>query len=459
MNSQFEHDLFVSHSSADTPWVEALVKRLRLEIVGGHPLRVFYSGWDLDPGQNFVLGLQKGLQSSQFVAVVLSPDSIQSGWVDREWTTTVLSDPSGRAGRLIPLFLKDCDIPLLLRALQYIDFRQSSKFESSYQRLLRRIQGTTQAKDNPPAARFTRPALPLSVTVLRESTEPDNTTENLELNLFPLREYPQSWFRATAKGKSLRDIAAVLPKGTNHPFLLREGEVISFQDLSERTHPLTSMVLVHTAREESARQILVEEKARAWFIELLNRCITGFLANKGVRFDADHDRYYFLPPPEGEIREQEWSSPYRKSKRKVAEAIKSEGGALLRWEHRAAYIRFIDMDGMIYLNIDPTWYFTKDGREQFDHAMATALTVKRMYRESNGMVRNDVLFWVSFLSQEGHSIKLGTGSQPVIISKSPMTFSLPVGLDWDQPASQPRGGKTDDVREEIAEYQEGEEGL
>jgi len=426
-----EADVFLAHNKADRSWVEQLATRLEAEPYDGRRLRAFYSEWDIEPGQNFVLALTQALERARYVGVVLTPESVNSDWVSREWSSAMLGDVSGRAGRIIPIWLRNCNIPLFLRVLNAIDFRNPLDFERAYSELARRLKGERKTRGRPGAAssQGNSPQMQLAGALL-EAVLPDATQEQLESNLFPLLEMPHSWFRAPT---SARTVAEVLKNVHGRPpaFLPKSGELMSFADL--RHGPLASVVRCDLVREEDVRDILADPMRKPWLVDLMNKCVQVTLARKGVAFDADHHRFFFMPPRQGEgtERSEKWKSPKRWAERMVARA-RTSNSTILRWEHQAAYVRFIEVGGRFYLCIEPSWTFTKDGREALASERVTSLATRQMSRESNAEVLNDTRFWAAFLAENKNELRLDTGARPLRVDRAPLVTELPVGLQRDQ---------------------------
>jgi hypothetical protein len=88
-------------------------------------LRVFFDRWHVTPGSNLPFRLTEAIDQSRRIAFVLSPASVSSDWVGMEVDTAIARrDPSGRRGVLVPILRADCDIPIELSHLSYIDFRR-----------------------------------------------------------------------------------------------------------------------------------------------------------------------------------------------------------------------------------------------------------------------------------------------------------------------------------------------
>lgn len=74
--------------------------------------------------------IQAALNASRYCIVVLSPDSIKSLWVRKEYTYGI------KLGlKLIPILYKDCDIPLAFSDLHHLDFC-GNKYKRGFQELL-----------------------------------------------------------------------------------------------------------------------------------------------------------------------------------------------------------------------------------------------------------------------------------------------------------------------------------
>lgn len=67
---------------------------------------------------------------------VMAPNWTVSEFSQFESLVTQTIDPIGRKGRLLPLMLKDCDLPARLQLLTYADFRDKSNWESELKRVV-----------------------------------------------------------------------------------------------------------------------------------------------------------------------------------------------------------------------------------------------------------------------------------------------------------------------------------
>jgi hypothetical protein len=123
-------DVFLSYKSDDHPWVVRLKDALQLRGV-----RVWLDKDEIRPGDRFVWALERGLDTSRAVALVVTPESLTSGWIADEYSRAVALANEGRL-HLIPVVLRDAKLPGFLSTRQHIDFRNSSAFDQAVDRLV-----------------------------------------------------------------------------------------------------------------------------------------------------------------------------------------------------------------------------------------------------------------------------------------------------------------------------------
>jgi hypothetical protein len=59
--------------------------------------------------------ISDGLEEADFVIVILSENAVSSKWVEREWQTKYWNEIQHNRIHVLPLLLKDCKIPELLK--------------------------------------------------------------------------------------------------------------------------------------------------------------------------------------------------------------------------------------------------------------------------------------------------------------------------------------------------------
>jgi hypothetical protein len=100
-------------------------------------LRVWIDQWHIRPGESFAEAIDVAMRDSKFLLMVMSPDYFKSAWTQQEWQYALGSELEAKRIRLIPVLYRDCDIPPLLRAKQWVDFRNPDSYTIARDRLVR----------------------------------------------------------------------------------------------------------------------------------------------------------------------------------------------------------------------------------------------------------------------------------------------------------------------------------
>lgn len=128
-------DIFLSHNGADKAWTEKLAFDIENN-TNGKPLTVFFDKWDIKPGAAIPQELEKGLTSSRFIGLVMTPDAFNSDWVTLEHSTAIMKDPAAKNNTIIPILRKHCEMPSIFKRLNFIDFSDDKKYEENLETLL-----------------------------------------------------------------------------------------------------------------------------------------------------------------------------------------------------------------------------------------------------------------------------------------------------------------------------------
>lgn len=108
--------VFISHSSRDKDAVRRLAT-----CVEDAGFSVWLDEWSIRVGECIPTRISDGLEECRFLIIVLSPHSVSSGWVDREWKAVYWAEAEGKKLRILPVLVENCSIPLLLRTRKYAD--------------------------------------------------------------------------------------------------------------------------------------------------------------------------------------------------------------------------------------------------------------------------------------------------------------------------------------------------
>lgn len=122
--------VFLSHSSQDKAFARRLSEDLKR-----HGATVWLDEAALQPAVRWKQQLDNAISDNDFVIVVLTPDSVDSKWVQYEINQALAHGEREGRSKLIPLLKKECDVPRALRHLHLVDF----SVRGSYRRSLRRL--------------------------------------------------------------------------------------------------------------------------------------------------------------------------------------------------------------------------------------------------------------------------------------------------------------------------------
>ena len=149
--------VFISYSRKDITFIDRLAADLK-----NAGIDVWYDVSGIAGGARWRTEIENALRNCQYVIVVLSPDSILSEWVEREFLFS-----SNLKRKIIPLMYRACELPLNYVDLNYIDV-QGENYSRNFDELLKalRVSSTTppQSVSNTgkPAFRWTTPFLALA---------------------------------------------------------------------------------------------------------------------------------------------------------------------------------------------------------------------------------------------------------------------------------------------------------
>jgi hypothetical protein len=104
--------IFISYSRKDIGFARKLAGDLE---------KAGYDVWwdltDLRGGDDWLRVIPSAIESSDYIIVVLSPNSVISDWVKKEYTQALSS-----AKKIIPLMLARSNVPFALNTINYVDF-------------------------------------------------------------------------------------------------------------------------------------------------------------------------------------------------------------------------------------------------------------------------------------------------------------------------------------------------
>lgn len=112
--------VFLCHSSKDKDFVERLAFDLEKVNVG-----VWFDKWEIRVGDSLIEKISKGIELNDYLAIIISTNSIESEWVKREVNAALMRELEEKKVVVLPILIEDCKIPVLLKEKKYADFRKS----------------------------------------------------------------------------------------------------------------------------------------------------------------------------------------------------------------------------------------------------------------------------------------------------------------------------------------------
>jgi hypothetical protein len=135
-------DVFVSHSSVDKPWVLRLVEDLER-----YGVSVWLDEKQIRPGTGIVGAVEQGIEASNAMIVVVSPEAMASGWVTAESELAIMLAMQ-RKGPTFPVMaavLREAELPGFLKTRRWVDFRDPAEYAAGVVKLVWGITGKQPA--------------------------------------------------------------------------------------------------------------------------------------------------------------------------------------------------------------------------------------------------------------------------------------------------------------------------
>ena len=452
-------DLFLSHRSSDKGVARQIVADIEAEAYGNRTLITWFDEAEIRPGQSIPGQIERGLEISRFVGLVMTPSYFESssGWTDAEWHAALHSDPDNRSGRIIPLLVTDCPyIPYLLRHLDAIDLRGDHYGEG-----IRRLIAVLRNEPLPrpvahrgqlitPRGRIDRSTLVAERAI--PDADPDVISERLYCNLLPIERLPAcvyaapialALYRTRADGTLalptkdvLRNQIRAAQKDQERPYMpafrVFEDRIITFHDPEGGESPLSAIIEPGGEVDTySCEELLQDEESRNVVISLLNMALSRHMNRAGLVIDEVKRGRYFFPPKNGGESTIMWRPRSARATRTVAKPMVANGRTQF-WRHLGAYMKIMYLASRLYLFIKPTWVLTSDGVQVLTGPDVGKRVIKWTGAERNLQVLFHVRFWTTILKVGPGPLSIRAGDQRVEIASVPAMIQLPYGIAFDQ---------------------------
>lgn len=427
----YQYDIFLCHNRADKSWVHQLAQMIETEEYDGRTLKAFFDEWDIKPGENVVLRLNDALPKSRYIGVVLSQQMLDAEWPAMEWTTGVYLDPSGRRGLVIPIWRGGCEIPPTLKIRNVLYCRNEAETARSYAKLIALLKNEPMPRGGPVTRSPELQGIPAGEQTSFEYAEA--VEEQLASNLFPVIKLPNSIWSAptTAEEYSqVYDHFKTRITGTFPTFLLRNKRLFAFSDLGNKDSPFRDLLSADVIEQSKPVDWANNDEKAHWLIEMLNRSLKNYCRTLYLRYDKEHKRFFFMPY-NGADRKVQWHTGERRATRTVAKKYRKGMTDETFWAHQSVKLRFLYLGKELFLEVNPGWTFTSDGRELLPPNELTSLSSKWMHDEYNVSVFYHIRFWSFVLSKGMNKISIPVGGSYIEVDITPAVAESKVGLSDD----------------------------
>lgn len=262
-----------------------------------------------------------------------------------------------------------------------------------------------------------------------------NVKERLFSNLLPFKRVPNTVATAKATCATFKELKADA-QGYTPPFCIEEGRLFTFSDLENDRNVLRNYCEQKTISTVPFDEMCNDISTRNHLVFMFNQLFGSHCHHLGLAYNRDFKRTYF-PREEGKEDENCFSRTWKSSRtnrdapaRAVAQHY--EYGALTFWRHLAAEFHFINTGNIWFLEIQPKYLFTTDGKTPCDPSMVGPYTTRLKALEHNPQVLNHVLFWAHTLARGSRTIEMKLfGESVVTIDSKPLEFLSDFGLPLD----------------------------
>lgn len=284
----------------------------------------------------------------------------------------------------------------------------SSRFSDPESRGDRRIEFSKKAN------RFDKNALPALWDATLPATKglyrpPIRREEELISNLLPVREVTQTVYLADTEyrtGVELRDWLKARKHYGDREWVLRERRILSVHDLREPPwNEVCDRGTVEEFDSSEWHESTDADRLRTW-VQLLNRCLAERLFRDHVRLKHDGTSLvqYFAKEPNRDNRSYSYRSLSNRTEREVVQRMKtSKISERYCYRHSAMTRQFHRFRSSWYLEIAPTYLYTKDGRDIYEYHSDQLAGIKRL--EKNEAVLGQVIMWERLLTDRGDLLR------------------------------------------------------
>jgi hypothetical protein len=257
--------------------------------------------------------------------------------------------------------------------------------------------------------------------------------ETLSTNLLQFSALPKQMFVYSTSFTNKKTVYEAIEADNAPYFVLYNQRLYTFESLKLYHKDFYAQITNNDPGEYyTLSQIIADKDLKNHFVEVLNVYIKKLLSDKRMRYSRDYKRFYFRKPNNNE----NLVVTYRTKKQKRSmdkEVVKYfEYGKDKFYRHWALELKLIFIDNRFYLQLNPKYYFTFDGKETLRPEKITEYTNYLTSRERNAAVLNQIHFYLDYLSGGESTIDIWNFHGVEIKLKSaPIQFMASFGIPLD----------------------------
>jgi len=157
----YDYDAFISYSHKDKVWVRDVL----LPILVKNEIKVIIDYRDFEPGAPSITEMERAVKNSWKTILILTPNYINSAWSEFESIMIATLDPAGRERRILPILVEQCDIPLRINYLTFLDFSNLANSKLQWARLIAAFdKETTDTSSGTEKTRLPNEVMPMSIS-------------------------------------------------------------------------------------------------------------------------------------------------------------------------------------------------------------------------------------------------------------------------------------------------------
>jgi len=261
-----------------------------------------------------------------------------------------------------------------------------------------------------------------------KQNEQESKSEFLYASFLPISHLPRFVFSAgtSFRKSNILELFDILNtqehKDVLYAFELKNQRLYTFFDLREPNNPFRGAYDQTTVEVLNATDLWENPDSHRLYITLLNRSLTSYLKKRGVAYDAEHFRHYFLPDKTTVERKFTYKSLAGKSTPKslVHNPItKATGLPKSYWIHLAANLSFQQVEQRQWVfTIRPERHLTKDGYEPYTHSSIGSKITRIKSTMYNWGYLQEIQLWREFLTNAKPRLYLSFGKQSILIENT-----------------------------------------